>query len=115
VEPTLDRDENEFGSGPDDWGLALDEVALVQVSGGAVSITVHAGYYGDSVIPKVTFSADLLLYRPTLDGVKGNLRWQRLVKETRYRLRSEYLVHKPLSAKRSSRPLRAMVKWPEFI
>ena len=45
----MDRDENGFGNS-DDWGMALDEIASVELSGGRITLVVHAGYQGDTEI-----------------------------------------------------------------
>jgi hypothetical protein len=78
----MDRDEN-FGSN-DDFSIAIDEVALVQISNGTINIVVHAAYQGDTIIPAITFSADLLIYRATLQELTSHPRWPILKKEVRY-------------------------------
>jgi hypothetical protein len=61
----IDRDENEPPSS-DDWGMALDEIASVDISAGRMSLVVHAAYQGDTEIRAIAFSADLLIFRPSL-------------------------------------------------
>jgi hypothetical protein len=48
------------------YGAAIDEIAAVQLSGGVLTIIVNAAYLGDIQIWTFTFSADLLILRPTL-------------------------------------------------
>jgi hypothetical protein len=63
----VDRDENGLGSS-DDFGFAIDEIGGAEISGGRFTLTVHAAYQGDVEIRAFTFSADLLIFRPSLAG-----------------------------------------------
>jgi hypothetical protein len=66
----LDRDEE--GS-TDDFGMALNEVTHVEPTGsGIVTLTVNAAYKGDAWAPGVSFTADLLVYRESLDSQPVN-------------------------------------------
>jgi hypothetical protein len=78
----IDRDVNY--NAPDDFSIALDEIASVNISGGSVNIVIHAAYQGDAVAPNVAFSADLLLYRTTLYDPTPHPRWPIVKKEVRY-------------------------------
>ena len=71
------RDESDsVGGGFDDFGLALDSPDAVLTSEygagtpfGNLTITLNAGYRGDIWMKDISFTADLLIYRPSLDNV----------------------------------------------
>jgi hypothetical protein len=60
----------------DDFGLALDSVEPVLTSAfggskpfGYLTFTLNGAYKGDIWMPDVSFTADLLIYRPSLDNL----------------------------------------------
>lgn len=64
----LERDE---AVSPADFGIAIDEVSsLTMSSTGHIAIVLKIGYKGDCWMPAISFAADILVYRPSLDNVK---------------------------------------------
>jgi|ERR1700733_1019613 len=76
----------------DDFGIAVDSVNSVETAsyGGAkpfgnLKIVLNAGYKGDGWVQSVSFTADLLIYRPALDNVqKSPLNLVDLLTKERY-------------------------------
>ena len=65
----LDRDENPNVASTDDFGMALDEVPSVVISGPQMlTMTINAAYKGDAWAPDISFTVDFLVYRPDFDG-----------------------------------------------
>ena len=80
----LGRMDNDDEGGSDVYGAAMDEIASVQLSGSVLKLVVNAGYLGDVQIWTFTFSADLLILRPTLlEQSSRSLRFTDVVKYPR--------------------------------
>jgi hypothetical protein len=60
----IDHDDDSGDGG--EFGMAVDDVPHVEISAGKCSMRIHIAYSGDSDIKTVSFSADLLIYRPSL-------------------------------------------------
>jgi hypothetical protein len=62
----IDHDDSSGDGG--EFGMAVDDVPHVEISAGRCSMRIHVAFSGDSDIVTLSFSADLLLYRPSLAG-----------------------------------------------
>jgi hypothetical protein len=66
----MKRDEGDALDSVDDFGIAIDGIANIGVSpSGFLNIALQVGYKGDCWLLAVSFSLDLLVYRPSLDNV----------------------------------------------
>jgi hypothetical protein len=62
----IDHDDDSGDGG--EFGMAVDDVPHVEISAGRCSMRIHVAFSGDSDIKTISFSADLLIYRPSLAG-----------------------------------------------
>ncbi len=60
----VDHDDSSGDGG--EFGMAVDDVPHVEISAGRCSMRIHVAFSGDSDIKTLSFSADLLIYRPSL-------------------------------------------------
>jgi len=60
----VDHDDSSGDGG--EFGMAVDNVPHVEISAGRCSMRIHLAYSGDSDIKTLSFSADLLIFRPSL-------------------------------------------------
>ena len=80
----ISRDEAGGINPNNDFALAIDSVEPVINSSfggdkpfGNLTFTLNAAYKGDIWMEEISFSADLLIYRPTLDNL-SQLHWHRV-------------------------------------